>query len=184
MPNNNRFKFSPASVNEHIVFGAARPGYAQKHVKEWTEYIQSQDIQYICCLLSKIQLLRYTDLLRAYRQAFGTAQVCWAPIEDFRLVTPEILFHQILPFLDMADRKNKKVVVHCSGGIGRTGFILAAWLVAGRQFHRKIAISTVITGGRNPYEPVFAAPLKGQNPWRVFSEVNKLLDQCTHFKDK
>lgn len=184
MPNISRFKFSPASINEHIVIGAARPGYTQKQVKEWVEYIQNLKIQGVCCLLSKTQLACYTDLLGTFRQTFGATQVCWAPIEDFRLATPEILFHQILPFLDMADRQNQKVVVHCSGGIGLTGFILAAWLVAGRGFHRKTALSTIIAGGRNPYEAVFAAPLEGRNPWRVFCEVNELLDECTHYRNK
>ncbi|MBW4617842.1 MAG: dual specificity protein phosphatase family protein [Cyanosarcina radialis HA8281-LM2] len=76
-------------------------------------------------------------------------------------MAPEILVRQILPFLTIANQQNEKVVVHCSGGIGRTGHILAAWLVAGRGFSSKSAISAVKQTGRNPYEPVIAAPSKG-----------------------
>lgn len=41
----------------------------------------------------------------------------------------EALTGKILPFLLEADKQSEKVVVHCSGGVGRTGLVLAAWLV-------------------------------------------------------
>ncbi len=146
--------------------------------------MQNQGIQRICCLLPETQLTRYSNLLDAYRKVFGLDQVCWAPIEDFNLATPEILVHQILPFLAIANQQNEKVVVHCSGGIGRTGHILAAWLVAGCGFSSKSAISAVKQTGRNPYEAVIAAPFKGRNPWKVAAELNTLLDECNRFRNK
>jgi protein-tyrosine phosphatase len=170
------YKFAAASENELIVFGSARPGYTCEQVNAWIEFMQNQGIQRICCLLPEIQLARYSDLLGAYRQALGPEQVCWAPIEDFTFATLEILTHQILPFLTLAKQQNEKVVVHCSGGIGRTGNVLAAWLVAGRGFSRRSAIAAVKQTGRNPYEAAIAAPLKGRNPWKVAAELNTLLD--------
>lgn len=169
------YKFAAASEAESIVFGAARPGYSDEQVRRWIEYMIDRDIQRVCCLLTKQQLDRYDDLLGSYQQAFGKERVCWAPIEDFSLVTPEIMLDRILPFLAIADQQQEKVVVHCSGGIGRTGQILAAWLVAGRGFERESAISAVRQTGRNPYEAVIAAPFKGRNPWRVAAELKTLL---------
>jgi protein-tyrosine phosphatase len=134
-----------------------------------------QDIRRVCCLLTKRHLNRYTDLLGNYQQAFEIDRVCWAPIEDFSLATPEMLVERILPFLAIADRQQEKVVVHCSGGIGRTGHILAAWLVIERGFSRESAIATVRKTGRNPYEAIIAAPLKGRNPWQVAAELKTLL---------
>jgi hypothetical protein len=186
------YKFAAASENELIVFGSARPGYTNKQVNEWIEFMQNQGIQRVCCLLPETQLTRYSDLLGAYRRVFGLdylrqikdQRVCWAPIEDFNFVTPETLVDQILPFLAIANQQHEKVVVHCSGGIGRTGHILAAWLVAGRGLSSKSAIAAVKQTGRNPYEAVIAAPFKGRNPWKVAAELNTLLDECSRFGNK
>ncbi|MDS3861102.1 dual specificity protein phosphatase family protein [Thermosynechococcaceae cyanobacterium BACA0444] len=178
------YKFAAASENELIVFGSARPGYTNKQVNRWIEFMQNQGIQRVCCLLPETQLNRYSNLLSDYRKVFGLDQVCWSPIEDFHFAMPEILVHQILPFLAIANQQNEKVVVHCSGGIGRTGHILAAWLVAGREFSKKSAISAVKQTGRNPYEAVIAAPFKGRNPWKVAAELNTLLDECNRFRNK
>jgi protein-tyrosine phosphatase len=75
-----------------------------------------------------------------------------------------------------------KVLVHCSGGIGRTGQVLAAWLITEREFSTTAAIATIKKTGRNPCEAVIAAPFKGQNPWKVATEIKLLLDECDFFK--
>ena len=178
------YRFAPASEHEPIVFGSARPGYSNEQVNEWTEFMQNQDIQRICCLLPESQLRHYSNLLDVYRQTFGLDQVCWTPIEDFHFADPEILIHQILPFLALANQHQEKVVVHCSGGIGRTGHVLAAWLVAGRGLSNQDAIAAVKQTGRNPYEAVIAAPFKGRNPWKVAAELNTLLDECNRLRGK
>jgi protein-tyrosine phosphatase len=178
------YKFSAASENELIVFGSTRPGYTNEQVIEWIEFMQNQGVKRVCCLLPETQLSHYSDLLSIYRQVFGFEQVCWAPIKDFNFAAPEILVHKILPFLATANQQNEKVVVHCSGGIGRTGHVLAAWLVAGRGLSSKSAIAAVKQTGRNPHEAVIAAPFKGRNPWKVAAELKTLLDECHRFRNK
>jgi len=172
------YKFAPASKQEPIVFGSARPGYSKAQVRDWLEYMKSQEIRRVCCLLPQKQLAPYSDLLDTYAQEFGSQQVCWTPIEDFTLADPEILTGKILPFLLAADRQGEKVVVHCSGGIGRTGHVLAAWLVGGRGFSNQEAIKAVRQTGRNPYEVAIAAVLQGKNPFKVVAELESLLDRC------
>lgn len=176
------YKFAPASENESIVFGSARPGYKNEQVNEWITFMHNQDIQRVCCLLPESQLRRYSNLLNAYRQTFGPNRVCWTPIEDFHFADPSSILHQILPFLASADQHQEKVVVHCSGGIGRTGHVLAAWLVAGRGLSKQAAIAAVKQTGKNPYEAVIAAPFKGRNPWKVAAELSLLLDECSRFR--
>lgn len=182
--NKDMYKFAPASENELIVFGAAQPGYSDEQVNKWIKFMQNQDTKRVCCLLTEFQLIRYTNLLGVYRQIFGIDRVCWAPIYDFQFVKPNTLMRQILPFLVAADQSHEKVVVHCSGGVGRTGHILAAWLVAGRGLSNQTAIAAVKQTGKNPHEAVIAAPFKGRNPWRVAVELNTLLDECSRFRGK
>lgn len=152
------YKFAAASKSEPIVFGSARPGYTNKQVNQWLAFMQNQGIQRVCCLLPQTQLNRYTNLLSVYQQTFGCSQICCAPIQDFHFANAEVLVCQILPFLAAADQQSKTVVVHCSGGIGRTGHVLAAWLVVGRGFSTKSAIAAVKKSGKNPYEALIAAP--------------------------
>ena len=175
------YKFAPAERHESIVFGAARPKYNQKSVEQWIEFMQSQEIQRVCCLLPREQLTRYPiDLLETYQQKLGSKSVLWCPIEDFQLPQSSMLIKQIIPFLIYSDCHQQKVVVHCSGGVGRTGVVLACWLVAGRGFSNREALSTVLQNRRNPYEAVIAATFKFQNPYRVRSQLNNLLNDCRH----
>lgn len=105
-------------------------------------------------------------------------KVCSAPIQDFHLASKETLIQIILPFLNEAFFESEKVVVHCGGGIGRTGHVLAAWLVHSRAISNREAIAAIKKTGRNPYEAAIAAPFYGRNPWKVMRELNVILDKC------
>ncbi|AUB42641.1 Protein-tyrosine phosphatase [Nostoc flagelliforme CCNUN1] len=172
------YKFAPAWENEQIVFGAARPGYTNKDVQDWIEFMKCQNIKRVCCLLANQQLASYSNLLDTYKQEFGNQLVCWTPIADFHLCDLETLTEKILPFLIEANKENEKVVVHCSGGIGRTGHVLAAWLVSVRGLSNQAAINAVKKTGRNPYEAAIAAVFRGRNPLTVVKELNALLNDC------
>ena len=172
------YKFAPACEKEQIVFGAARPGYTDKNVQDWIEFMKHQNIKRVCCLLDEQQLASYSNLLNTYKQEFGNQLVCWAAIADFHLSDLENLIHKILPFLIEADKENEKVVVHCSGGIGRTGHVLAAWLVSVRGLSNQAAINAVKRTGRNPYEAAIAAVFRGRNPLTIVKELNALLNDC------
>ncbi|WP_414574279.1 dual specificity protein phosphatase family protein [Nostoc sp. CCY 9925] len=174
----NTYKFAAAWEDEPIVFGASRPGYSNQQVSDWIEFMKKQKIQRVCCLLPQKQLARYLNLLGIYQQEFGEQQVCWAPITDFQFANLEMLTQRILPFLVAADKQNQKVVVHCSGGIGRTGHVLAAWLVSIRGFSNKDAIVAVKRTGRNPYEAAIASMFTFKNPLKVVQELNVLLNNC------
>lgn len=171
------YRFNPAARDEPIVFGAERPGYPSRSVDEgmvqdWILFMKDKDIKRVCCLLSQSQLDYYgEDLLTIYRQEFGKENVCWAPIEDYHLADMHMLKERILPFLAESGTNKERVVVHCSGGIGRTGHILAAWLVYGRRFEVADALSEVKETGRNSFEAV-------ESGTATRSQLYALLSEC------
>ena len=150
-----RLGFAAASERESFVFGARRPGFpfsrvSSMFVHTWIAFMQAQGITRVLCLLPSRQLDAYDDLLGTYRQMFGEHNILWVPIDDFHLAEEIQLIDQILPFLAEAEQQEqKKTVVHCSGGIGRTGHVLAAWLVSHRGMSNEEAIAAVKRQGRN-----------------------------------
>lgn len=162
--------FGPASEDEPTVFGAPRPGYPLHRVPpaavdEWLAFMRAHAVQRVVCLLMPEQLSYYDDLPGRYRTHFGAERVRLAPIPDLYLAERATLTEGILPFLADADRQGERVVVHCSAGIGRTGHVLAAWLVAGRGYSNAEAVAAVARGGRDARESGDA-------------ELDALLDVC------
>ena len=118
--------------------------------------MKQRGIQRVCCLLGNDQLAYYTpDLLKQYREAFGPPNVRSAPVKDYHLCDRKTLETMILPFLNDADDAGTPTLVHCSGGSGRTGHVLAAWLVRCRGLNVDDALEAVVASGRNPYEAVY-----------------------------
>lgn len=155
--NNPAQGFSTASEQDSFVFGARRPGYPFPRVSSvllyrWIAFMQSQGIKRVVCLLPPRQLAGYDDLLETYYQAFGKQNILWVPIEDFHLAEEAQLIEQIIPFLVQAEQQRMKTVVHCSGGVGRTGHVLAAWLVSYRGMSNEEALAIVKRQGRNARE--------------------------------
>jgi protein-tyrosine phosphatase len=138
--------------------------------------MQSQQIQRVCCLLEEKALGKYPQLLSQYKDQFGSDNVLWAPISDFTIASPQLLTQEILPFLASTIAQECKVVVHCAGGRGRTGQVLAAWLVYSQGLSNQQAIATVEATGRKPREAIHYARLFGRQPDAQRAQLAKLLD--------
>jgi protein-tyrosine phosphatase len=89
-----------------------------------------------------------------YEEHFGSQNVLHAPIPDHHLPSVELVHEHILPFLRNAKEQNEPVVVHCQAGIGRTGVVLAAWLVDEYDYDVESAIEVVKSRYRNPLDAV------------------------------
>lgn len=157
-----KYHFSAASPKEKYVFGAASPGYPQahitpQHVSEWISYMKSEQILRVVCLLTPNQLRRYNflsdGLITEYKNAFSSERVLHAPVPELQLSDPETL-RAILRFSDKATLSSERVVIHCLAGAGRTGHILAAWLVYKWDYSVEEALATVEDMGRQPDEAI------------------------------
>lgn len=152
-------RFAPAAPEEEYVYGASCPGWhtTTAHddaIDDWISFMRDQGIERVCCLLSGDQLAGTEANTDHYREAFGPERVRHVPIADHHLADEELLADRILPFLHDAVAADEPVVVHCLAGIGRTGHVLAAWLVDGRGYDVVDAIETVKEMGRSPAEAV------------------------------
>ena len=173
------YGFAPAAAEELIAFGAAKPKYSETSVKQWLEFMQAQKIDRVCCLLEPKTVNRYeSDLLTTYQRQLGSKSILWQSLPDFQIPDPVILIETIIPFLINSDRQKQKVVVHCAGGKGRTGIVLAAWLVSHRGLSNQQALAAVKQQKRLPQEAAIAALLFGKNPFGIKQQLNDLLNTC------
>jgi hypothetical protein len=152
-------RFAPAAPDGDLVYGACCPGWhsAASHgdaLDDWVAFMRRHDVARICCLLPGGESEDSRSFLERYRREFDA--VLHAPLLDYQLADRTLLADKILPFLDDAVAADDRVVVHCLAGIGRTGQVLAAWLVDDRGYAPERAIETVESTGRYPREPVEA----------------------------
>jgi hypothetical protein len=172
---------SPAK-DEKLVFGAQRPGYPGKFVQrqvvdDWITFMKVQGVCRIVCLLPDEELKYYPTLsgglLGLYVDTFGKDNLIWAPTADRQLPTGEAVRH-ILYFLHDATLKGEKSVVHCSAGLGRTGLVLAAWLVYHHNLTERKAIKTVEEQNRSPREAVLYGSAKENELMAVLAVAREL----------
>ena len=157
----NKFNFSQASDDETLVFGASRPGYPKRYITDddvtkWIKFMKENGINTIVVLLDESQLnsLCY-NLLDRYKDEFGRDNVYHIPVTDYTYIDKTKLHNYLFPILEKNWNRGMKSLIHCAGGIGRTGHILSAWLVHKLNYSIIDAIDTVKSSGRDPLEATY-----------------------------
>ena len=168
----SNFHFGPARSGERTAYGARTPDASPTGIFEWADFMRSQGVTRVCCLLDAGQLAGFPVNLEAeYKRLFGATCVLMELIADHHLCSRKALRGNILPFLSTADTGGERAVIHCWGGNGRTGHVLAAWLVAARGLSPMEAIEAVEATGRIPREAVLAGNA-------TLDELIELLASC------
>jgi protein-tyrosine phosphatase len=146
--------FAAARKGGATVSGAQRPGHPAQAVdttpvSAWISSMQQNGVHRVCCLRAP-KPLAYDrlDRLGTSREVFGASNICHAAIEDDHLCDAVTLENSILPCLLQSDRARTPVVVHGSGGRGRPGHVLAAWLARHRGLSVDDALAAVVSTGR------------------------------------
>ena len=166
------FHFGPARRGEATAYGARTPDASLPGILEWADFMRARGVTRVCCLLDAGQLAGFPVSLEAeYKRLFGATCVLMEPIADHHLCSRQALRGSILPFLRIADSDSERAVIHCWGGNGRTGHVLAAWLVAARGVSPVEAITVVEATGRLPQEAVLAGNA-------TLDELIELLASC------
>jgi protein-tyrosine phosphatase len=168
----SNFHFGPARSGERTAYGARMPDTSPTSIFEWADFMRAQGVTRVCCLLDAGQLAGFPLNLEAeYKRLFGATCVLMESIADHHLCSRQALRGNILPFLSAADAGGERAVIHCWGGNGRTGHVLAAWLVAARGLSPMEAIEAVEATGRIPREAVLAGNA-------TLDELIELLASC------
>lgn len=148
-------------VIEGQLAGSSRPGAFGSSIAGDLAVLRSHGIQSVLTLTE-------TPLLAHVLEAAGL-EALHVPVDDFHAPTTQQLL-RALAFIDASLAENMPVVVHCLAGQGRTGTILAAWLLrSGLSADDAIAEIRALAPGAIESAPQVAALRQwaAARPWLV-----------------
>ena len=112
----SNFHFGPAQSGERTAYGARMPDASPTGIFEWADFMRSQGVTRVCCLLDAGQLAGFPVNLEAeYKRLFGETCVLMEPIADHHLCLRQALRGNILPVLSTADTGSERAVIHLVG---------------------------------------------------------------------
>ena len=125
------YLFSPEKElkGEGLIGMTILPGRKDRNrnLEEDIKTIKDQNIENIICLLSENEFEEYgvSDLKEVYAKA--GINVCYSRVVD-QAVPTVAMMDDTLNWLDKEITSQKKTLIHCVGGIGRTGTVVACYL--------------------------------------------------------
>jgi len=131
-----KYNFAAASGREgELVYGCERPGAADElnkvaaiapqEVQEWCAFMQKEGISRAVCLLNEEEHSFYQP--PGYLGGLTAAGFAADKVTLVDLTAPDAA-ERTGAALKAAKDAGEKLVLHCAGGEGRTGTVLAQWL--------------------------------------------------------
>lgn len=130
-----QYNFAPASTRDEVLYGAARPGASQQLcyrpdlklpasvITEWAYWAKGEGFERVITLLSPSELDTYQgSVVDVLSHQFS------GHYSNIVMDRPGAL-QQVLAAVRTAQEAGDKILVACWAGAGRTGQVLAAWLV-------------------------------------------------------
>jgi protein-tyrosine phosphatase len=136
--------FGPASSRDTCVYTSERPGnppgkndlVPDEKVHEYITFMKEQGIGRIILLLDENEIAIYSDLLAMY-QAGGLQY-------NMQSMNEHGAAKKIAAILKASEKQGERVCAHCTGGIGRSGRVAAAWLVERYNLTPDVATEEVL----------------------------------------
>eukprot|EP00283_Hemiselmis_rufescens_P002211 CAMPEP_0173419082 /NCGR_PEP_ID=MMETSP1357-20121228/1052_1 /TAXON_ID=77926 /ORGANISM="Hemiselmis rufescens, Strain PCC563" /LENGTH=176 /DNA_ID=CAMNT_0014381665 /DNA_START=173 /DNA_END=703 /DNA_ORIENTATION=+ len=131
--------FAAVSKRDDSVFGSHRPGFLPDAVNEkpggvddalvaeWCTFIKGKGVTRILSLLEDDEALWYNTPIATQLEAHGFSEASGTYVRS-PLSSAEGA-KTAVEAITKAKESGDKIVLHCSGGIGRTGLISAVYLV-------------------------------------------------------
>ncbi len=139
LPGNLGLTFAPGKKQRH-----AFTGVWERDLE--TDLIALRDDFKTNLLVSLIEEHEFAHLriptLREQVPLYGM-EVLWFPIRDQSVPTSTEKFHEAVRLIVERLSEGKTVVIHCMGGLGRTGLVAAAVLVATTELNPQEAVLVV-----------------------------------------
>lgn len=116
-------------INNNLLGLTILPGRKDfsRNIDEDIKEIKKQNIDVIIPLITKDELEKYgvSDLLVKYKE--NGFEVKHLPINDQKTPSKEEV-NELVNFISIKFKENKKIMIHCVGGLGRSGMIAACYL--------------------------------------------------------
>uniref|UniRef100_A0A6T6M269 Tyrosine specific protein phosphatases domain-containing protein n=1 Tax=Rhodosorus marinus TaxID=101924 RepID=A0A6T6M269_9RHOD len=126
------FNYGPISGRDEIVYTCERPGGNKKNdapgatpqdeIDEWFTFMKDHDVKRVMCLLDDNELAFYTSsLFDMYKE---NGMICThVPMKS------ENARDNVFKAMTDAENAGEKIVIHCTGGKGRSARAATSWLV-------------------------------------------------------
>lgn len=116
-------------INNNIIGLTILPGRKDfsRNIDEDIKEIKKQDINVIIPLITKDEMEKYgvSNLLNKYEE--NCFEIKYLPINDQKIPSKEEVI-DLINFISQKIKENKKIMIHCVGGLGRSGMIAACYL--------------------------------------------------------